>query len=92
MLPELNCLEVEREPRDEQFDSVLIQKNTPEAEKICKDSYEKSLKVVTENKEIIIELANALMEKEILSAEEVQNFLQDKTLINPDDKADSIKE
>lgn len=77
---------------DEQFDSVLIQKNTPEAEKICKDSYEKSLKVVTENKEIIIELANALMEKEILSAEEVQNFLQDKTLINPDDKADSIKE
>lgn len=77
---------------DEQFDSVLIQKNTPEAEKICKDSYEKSLKVVTENKEIIIELANALMGKEILSAEEVQNFLQDKTLINPDDKADSIKE
>ena len=77
---------------DEQFDSVLIQKNTPEAEKICKDSYEKSLKVVTENKEIIIELANALMEKEILSAEEVQNFLQNKILINPDDKADSIKE
>lgn len=77
---------------DEQFDSVLIQKNTPEAEKICKDAYEKSVKVITENKEIIIELANALMEKEILSAEEVQNFLQDKTLINPDDKADSIKE
>ena len=77
---------------DEQFDSVLIQKNTSEAEKICKGAYEKSIKIITENKEIIIELANALMEKEILSAEEVQNFLQNKILINPDDKADSIKE
>lgn len=77
---------------DDQFDSVLIQNKTVETEKICKDAYEKSVKVVTENKEIIIELANALMEKEILSAEEVQNFLQDKILINPDDKADSIKE
>lgn len=66
---------------NDHFDSVLIEKRTKMAEDICEDAYKKSVQIIEANKEVLIELAKMLMEKENMSAEEFKTFMADKTLV-----------
>lgn len=65
---------------NEKLDSILIQNNLKNIEKLCDDAYNQSLDIIKANVDILKELAQILMEKEVLSAEEVNAFLKDKKL------------
>ena len=60
------------------YNEQLDQKTMPEEDKICREAYEETKKLVEENKEVLEMLADILYEKEYLSQEEVEAFMQEK--------------
>lgn len=60
------------------YNEQLDRKTMPEEDKICREAYEETKKLVEENKEVLEMLADILYEKEYLSQEEVEAFMQEK--------------
>ena len=59
------------------YNEQLDRKTMPEEDKICREAYEETKKLVEENKEVLEMLADILYEKEYLSQEEVEAFMQE---------------
>lgn len=59
------------------YNEQLDRKTMPEEDKICREAYEETKKLVKENKEVLEMLADILYEKEYLSQEEVEAFMQE---------------
>lgn len=68
---------------DEEYDSVLIKMNMEAAKKICEDVYEKAKKIIIQNEEVLKALADLLMKKETMSAEEVKDFIRSHSFLKP---------
>ena len=68
---------------DEEFDSLLIKMNMDAAEKICEDAYEKTKEIIKKNDEVLKDLADLLMKKEAMSAEEVKDFIRMHKFVKP---------
>lgn len=59
---------------DQYFDELIVAKTYGKAEAICKEAMDKAKRVITANQNILKELAELLMQKEDLTAEEVAEF------------------
>lgn len=66
---------------DSEFDSMLVKENMQDAENLCNEVYEISKKVLLDNKAVLLELAELLMKKETLNADEVKHFIESKEII-----------
>ena len=66
---------------DEEFDSMLIKLNMDNAEKICSDAYKRSKELICANTDVLKKLAKLLLEKEVLTSEEVKAFIQGSDII-----------
>ena len=68
---------------DEQFDSMLVKARMEAAEKICENAYEEAKDVIIKNEDVLKKLAGILLEKEVMSAEEIRTFIQNNKFIKP---------
>ena len=61
-------------PRNIHFNNIITERNFEIAEKICKECYEKSYKLIKDNKALVEDLANNLIEKNELKEDDINNF------------------
>ncbi|MBO6233423.1 MAG: hypothetical protein J6N78_05150 [Clostridia bacterium] len=61
-------------PRNKHFNNIITEKNVEIAEKICKECYEKCYMLIKDNKALIEEFANNLIEKSELNEDDINNF------------------
>ena len=59
---------------DPNFDSLLIKENLNETSRLCEEVYEISKNVILQNREVLLELADLLVQKENLTADDVRIF------------------
>lgn len=65
-------------PGKDDFNNQLIESRMDEMEEICKRAYNEASVLVSKNKDVLLELADLLIEKEYLPQEEVEKFMSEK--------------
>lgn len=64
------------------FNEHIEEQSIEKIEKICSDAYQRTLEIITENKQIVSKLAALIVEKEYLSDIEISAFLSENLLLS----------
>src|ERR1700750_63410 len=69
--------------RSRAYSEATAQEIDREVKRLCDDSYQRALKVLTQRKETLVTIAKALLEYETLDGSQIREILNNGRLINP---------
>jgi cell division protease FtsH len=69
--------------RSRAYSEATAQEIDREVKRLCDDSYQRAIKVLTHRKEILVAIAKALLEYETLDATQIREIINNGRLINP---------
>jgi cell division protease FtsH len=69
--------------RSRAYSEATAQEIDREVKRLCDDSYQRALKVLTQRKETLVTIAKALLEYETLDASQIREIINNGRLINP---------
>jgi cell division protease FtsH len=69
--------------RSRAYSEATAQEIDREVKRLCDDSYQRALKVLTQRKETLVTIAKALLEYETLDATQIREIINNGRLINP---------
>src|SRR5271165_8543 len=69
--------------RSRAYSEATAQEIDREVKRLCDDSYQRALKVLTQRKETLVTIAKALLEYETLDAGQIREIINNGRLINP---------
>jgi cell division protease FtsH len=69
--------------RSRAYSEATAQEIDREVKRLCDESYQRAIKVLTQRKEILIAIAKALLEYETLDGSQIREIINNGRLINP---------
>jgi cell division protease FtsH len=77
--------------RSRAYSEATAQEIDREVKRLCDDSYQRAMKVLTQRKEILIAIAKALLEYETLDGSQIREIINNGRLINPPPPISPVK-
>src|SRR6266403_1878700 len=77
--------------RSRAYSEATAQEIDREVKRLCDDSYQRAMKVLTQRKEILVAIAKALLEYETLDGSQIREIIKNGRLINPPPPISPVK-